>query len=42
MRIHIPVDKKLEVSKVAYSIEWSKAVIKWYFKVEEPQNICDS
>ena len=42
IRIHIPSDEKLEVLKVIDSITSSKNVIKQYFKIEEPQYVCDS
>lgn len=42
IRIHIPSDEKLEVSKVIHSIACSADMIKRYFKIEEPQYICDS
>ena len=42
VRIHIPSDEKLEVLKVMHSIACSADMIKRYFKIEEPQYVCDS
>ena len=42
IRIHIPADEKLEVSKVIHSIACSKDILKRYFEIEEPQYVCDS
>ena len=42
MRIHIPSDEKLEISKVLDSIHRAKNVIKDYFKINNFQYICDS
>ena len=42
MRIHIPSDEKLEISKVLDSIHRAKNVIKDYFKIDNFQYVCDS